>query len=124
MEVHMGRGLLEALLGFAGEAHPREAIVLLRGRAKKGIIEVSDFLLPPFGLGGRGFAQFPVHMLPIDFSIVGTAHSHPSGDLRPSAADLNNFYGRVMMIMARPYTLRDAAFFNSRGEQVPLVLEK
>ncbi len=120
----MGRGLLEALLGFAREGHPREVIVLLRGRAERGVIHVSDFLLPPFGLGGRGFAQFPVHMLPIDFTIMGTAHSHPSGALRPSAADLNNFYGRVMMIMARPYTLRDAAFFNSRGEQVPLVLEK
>jgi len=58
-------------------------------------------------------------MLPIDFSIIGTAHSHPSGVLRPSPADMNRFYGRIMIIAAYPYrSERDIAVFNGEGKTV------
>jgi len=58
-------------------------------------------------------------MLPIDFSVVDTAHSHPSGVLRPSATDLNKFYGRIMIIVAYPYrSEEDVAVFDSKGRQM------
>ena len=58
-------------------------------------------------------------MLPIDFSVVGTAHSHPSGILRPSVEDLNNFYGRIMVIAAFPYeTEQDIIAFDGKGNQI------
>jgi len=58
-------------------------------------------------------------MLPLDFSIVGTAHSHPSGVLMPSTSDLNNFYGRIMIIVAYPYKSEaDLIVIDRRGERL------
>jgi len=112
--------VFKAMQEFAKTNHPREIIVLLRGKREKDNIAITDWLLPPFGTGGNGFASFPTHMLPIDFTIMGTAHSHPSGRLTPSATDMNNFYGRVMMIIGPPYDEpRGAAYYKS-GEQIPI----
>ena len=58
-------------------------------------------------------------MLPLDLSIVGVAHSHPSGVLKPSLGDLNNFYGRIMVIMAYPYNSeKDIAAFDREGNVI------
>lgn len=120
MKVLIDRRVLEAMLHLARELHPREVVLLLRGEVDGDEIRVTELLLPPFASSGRGFAEFPAHALPIDFTVVGTAHSHPSGSSRPSTLDLNHFYSRVMMILAYPYRESDAAVFNSRGEPLPL----
>lgn len=120
MEVVIERELLRSMLSFARAKHPNEIVLLLRGEADGGEMIIEEFLLPPFGTSGRGFAEFRPHMLPIDFSIVGTSHSHPSGSARPSPTDLNHFYARVMMIVAYPYTDECVAAYNSRGEALPL----
>jgi proteasome lid subunit RPN8/RPN11 len=123
MKITIGRGLLESVMELARELHPQEVVLLLRGKVSRGEILIEDFLLPPFASAGLGFAQFPSHMLPIDFSIVGTAHSHPSGSVSPSVTDLNHFYGRVMLILAHPYRETSVAAYNSRGERLPFSLE-
>ena len=120
VEVSIGKPLLEAILGFAREQHPCEVVLLLRGRFRRNVLAVEDFLVPPLAVAGSSFAEFPMHMLPIDFSIIGTVHSHPSGSLKPSVGDLNNFYGRIMVILAYPYTTMMVAAFNGRGERVPI----
>ncbi len=120
MRVAIEGDRLRAMLSFARERHPNEMILLLRGETGRDEILIEEFLLPPFGSAGRSFAEFRSHMLPIDFSIVGTAHSHPSGSTRPSTTDLNHFYARVMLIVAYPYTDECVAAFNSRGEALPL----
>ncbi len=111
--------VVESLLSYARMQHPREGVLLLRGKVDKEKIVVSDTEIPPFATHGNSFASFPLHMLPIDFSIVGVAHSHPSGALKPSMTDLNKFYGRIMVIIAYPYqTQRDIAVFNREGKAV------
>lgn len=120
MNVAIPGELLDSILSFARMQHPREAILLLRGSVGRDGITLEEHLLPPFASSGRGFAQFPPHMLPIDFSIVGTLHSHPSGSPRPSPTDLNHLYGRIMMIVAYPYTRDRVATYNKRGEAMPL----
>lgn len=97
------RSVVESVLIYARACHPKEGILLLRGRAKKDMIEVSEVMIPPLSVRSKSFSFFPAHMLPVDLSIVGTAHSHPSGILAPSVEDLNNFYGRIMIIAAFPY---------------------
>ncbi len=115
------REVLEALLGSARELHPRETLFFLRGRRKGERVEVTEFLLPPFPQRGRDFVSFSLHHLPLDPSLVGTAHSHPSGDLTPSPADLNRFLGRVMVIMGFPYRgEEDVAVYDGRGRRVGL----
>jgi len=109
--------VMDSLLSYAKIMHPREGVLLLRGKVDKEKIVVNDTEIPPFATHGKAFTSFPLHMLPIDFSIVGVAHSHPSGALKPSTADLNRFYGRIMVIVAYPYqTQQDMAVFDSEGK--------
>jgi len=97
------RAVVDSVLSYAQMLHPKEAILLLKGKVDKHRILVNDTLIPPFATHGNTFSTFPLHTLPIDFSIVGVAHSHPSGALHPSITDLNKFYGRIMVITAYPY---------------------
>jgi len=111
------RSVIDSLLSYAKACHPKEGILLLRGKVKKDAIEVNEVEIPPLGVHGKGFSAFPAHMLPIDFSIIGTAHSHPSGTLLPSIADLNHFYGRIMIIVAYPYRSEgDMIVVDGKGE--------
>jgi proteasome lid subunit RPN8/RPN11 len=99
--------------------YPRESILLLRGKVEKHKIIVNDTQIPPLATHGNTFSTFPVHMLPIDFSIMGIAHSHPSGALHPSVIDLNKFYGRIMLITAYPYqSEKDIAIFDREGKKM------
>jgi proteasome lid subunit RPN8/RPN11 len=113
------RSVIESILQYARANHPSEAILLLNGKTTKAGTRIDGVEIPPLAVHGRGFSSFPLQTLPIDFSVVGTAHSHPSGVLQPSVQDLNNFYGRVMVIAASPYeSANNLAVFNSKGEQI------
>jgi len=118
-KVVVKRSVIRSILDYARACHPREGVLLLKGSVGKGRITVDDVEVPPFAVHGLGFSSFPLHMLPIDFSVVGTAHSHPSGVLRPSTADLNRFYGRIMMIAAYPYRSEEnVAVFDRKGRPI------
>jgi len=111
------RVVVDSILSYAQMLHPREAILLLKGKIDKHRILVNDTLIPPFATHGNTFSTFPLHMLPIDFSMVGVAHSHPSGALHPSVTDLNKFYGRIMVITAYPYqSEKNIAIFDREGK--------
>ena len=120
MRVLIDREVVNSILTLVRARHPNETILLLRGKQTEGDIQVEELIIPPFGSGGREFARFPSHALPIDFSIVGTAHSHPTGNIRPSNTDLNNFYSRIMVIVARPYRPQDIAAYNKSGKPIPV----
>ncbi len=119
--VSIPRNLLDAILVGAKQLYPRESFLLLRGKKHKDVITVSDLLVAPFAAHGRGFASYPSHMLPMDFSIVGTVHSHPSGNIQPSSVDLNHLFGRVLMIVGYPFTdERCLAVYGSDGQKLTL----
>lgn len=119
--ISINKELLEAILEGARRLYPKETILLLRGRKNKKSIEISDLLVPPLAKYGRGFSSLPLHMLPMDFSIVGTAHSHPSGNLMPSYTDLNHFFGVVLMITAFPFRNKEnVAVYNRSGEKLTI----
>jgi len=108
-----------SILSAALQAYPNEAILLLRGKASKDEMAINEVLIPPLATRGRGFSNFPRFMLPFDLSIMGVAHSHPSGTLQPSVQDLNHFYGRIMVIAAHPFeTYNDIGVFNSQGGKI------
>lgn len=115
--VEVKSSVVDSLLSYASVSHPKEGILLLKGKARKDRIVIDEVAIPPLSTHGKSFSSFPLHMLPIDFSTVGTAHSHPSGVLAPSLADLNNFYGRIMVILAFPYqSSRNIAAFDRDGK--------
>lgn len=121
MMVYISRDLLESLLAYARDRYPHEILLLLRGKTSKEGVRIDEVLVAPFTVQGKGFASFNPYMLPIDFTIVGTVHSHPSGVLRPSVEDLNHMYGTIMMIIAYPYRdVNNVSVFNKKGEKIPL----
>ncbi len=85
--VSIPRDLLDSIYESARQLYPKETVLLLRGKKKKDTIYITDLLVAPFATYGYGFANLPFHMLPMDFSIMGMVHSHPSGDKSASDVD-------------------------------------
>ena len=121
--VFVSRELLETILEGAKQLYPRESFLLLRGRKSKEIIYVTDLIVAPFAVHGKGFAGFSSYMLPMDFSIVGTVHSHPSGNTMASHVDLNHMFGRIAMIVGYPFEGElNVAVYDSNGEKLSLTV--
>jgi len=121
LAVTINLDLLDSIFEGARRLFPRETFLLLRGKKRKEEIIVTDLVVPPLAVYGYGFANLPFHMLPMDFSIVGTVHSHPSGNLNPSTIDLNHFFGRILMIVGFPFVnLQNAVVYDSKGEKLTL----
>jgi proteasome lid subunit RPN8/RPN11 len=115
--VSMSGELLDSIFEGAKRLYPKETFLLLRGKKHKDAIRVSDLVVPPLAVYGYGFANLPFHMLPMDFSVVGTVHSHPSGNIHPSSVDLNHFFGRILMIVGFPFAgAQNVAVYDSKGE--------
>ncbi|MBN2066081.1 MAG: Mov34/MPN/PAD-1 family protein [Candidatus Thermoplasmatota archaeon] len=112
---------LRLILESAKSTHPKEFGGLLRvdETTKKTIIEV---VLLPGTISGNSHAIFQLHMMPIDFSVVGTVHSHPSGMPLPSEADLELFrkHGRVHIIVATPYTKTSWRAYDYNGSAIEM----
>jgi len=118
-DVYVKRSVIRSILEYASACHPREGVLLLRGKVDRKGTWIEEVELPPLSIHGAGFSSFRADMLPIDLSIIGTAHSHPSGVLKPSITDLNKFYGRIMIIAAYPYrTEKDLAVFDGEGKRI------
>ncbi len=96
------RRALDSALASARSAYPNEFGGVLRADPP-GVI--SELLLLPGTTAGRRHANFQLWMLHADLSVAGTVHSHPSGALHPSAADLRLFrsWGRRHLILGAPY---------------------
>ena len=123
MVVSMSLELLDSIFEGARRLYPKEVFLLLRGKKVKDRISLTDLVVPPLAVYGYGFANLPFHMLPADFSIIGTVHSHPSGNTSPSNVDINHFYGRILMIVGYPFKDRqNVAVYDSKGQIVSMQL--
>jgi proteasome lid subunit RPN8/RPN11 len=121
--VSISKELLHSIYVSAKQLYPKETVLILRGKKKKDTIIITDLLVPPLATYGYGFANLPFHMLPMDFSIMGIVHSHPSGNKSASDVDANHFYGRIAMIAGFPYeTSQDIVAYNCYGEKIPVIV--
>jgi len=120
-KVTIPKEILTMVLESARRLHPRETIFLLRGKKTKDSLNITELIIAPAATYGSGFSSFPMHMLPMDFSLVGTLHSHPSGNLTPSVEDLNHSMGRLILIVAFPYQgSENVATYNRDGKRLNL----
>jgi len=112
------RKTLRMILEASKDTYPQEFAAILR--AEEGVVE--EILLLPGTVSGDVHAIFQLHMLPIDFSVVGTIHSHPSGSYRPSDADraLFSHFGRLHIIVGHPYTEKTWQAYDHNGKTRPL----
>ena len=120
LKVKIKEDLLSVVLENAKLMHPKEILLMLRGERKKEVIFISDLIIPPLATYGHGFATFSLSALPIDFSIVGTVHSHPSGNVKPSIGDLNQAIGKIIMIVGYPYTKQNVKVYDREGNEIEL----
>jgi proteasome lid subunit RPN8/RPN11 len=112
--------VVDSLLSYSRIAYPDEGILLLRGKTKKGIVEVNGVVIPPAAVHARSYSSFNWWMLPVDMSYIGVAHSHPSGYVVPSSEDLLHATGRVMVIMGYPYSNESCiGVFDHNGNKIP-----
>jgi proteasome lid subunit RPN8/RPN11 len=113
------RYVIESLMSAGASTYPNEFGGILRSE-ETGII--TDILLIPGTTAGHRHANFQLYMLPVDLSVVGTAHSHPSGALRPSEEDLSLFrrWGRLHIILGHPFMRSCWKAYDGQGEEVHL----
>jgi proteasome lid subunit RPN8/RPN11 len=112
------RETIQMILEASRETFPNEFGAILR--AEEGVI--TELMLLPGTLSGSRSAIFQLHMLPIDFTVVGTAHSHPSGSISPSGADVALFqkFGYIHIITGVPFDLDSWRAFDLYGEPIDL----
>lgn len=94
---------------------PNEFVGLLR--EKHGTI--TEILIIPGTQGGRGFGILKQHMIPMISDSIGSVHSHPSKNNRPSKQDLIFFQrnGKVHIIISYPYEDEDIAVYDNNGKK-------
>lgn len=121
-QVFLKKDALDGILSYCKMKHPNECILILKGKSKNSNITINSLVIPPFSETGPTFAGFPSSFLPLDFSYVGTVHSHPIGSAEPSLEDLNNFFGLVSLIVKTPYENEDVFAWDREGNPVNLTI--
>ncbi len=112
------KDVLELILQVSKENFPREFAGVLR--CEDGII--TEIMLLPGTISGGESALLRLHMLPIDYTVVGTVHSHPGESNNPSGADLQLFrkFGYVHIITKVPFRLDSWKAWDLDGNPYPL----
>lgn len=116
---HLRKEALEFILGVSRSLYPREFIGFLRAEGNT----ITEVLVVPGSIYGRGFASSDTYMIPIDKSIVGSVHSHPGSSNMPSRGDLHLFNkkGGVNLIVKYPYeSIMDVVAYDSVGKKVEI----
>lgn len=110
--------VLKMMFAAARDTHPREFACFMR--ADDGVI--TEILLAPGTISSGRYAVLRHHMLPLDFSVVGSAHSHPTPNAIPSDADLHMFQntGPVHIIIGFPYNMNSWRAYSRNGEEISL----
>lgn len=100
------------------DSYPLEFGAFLRAE-KEVIYEIA---IIPGTIQGDHHTFFYLYNKPIDFSIVGSVHSHPSGVTIPSDADRNMFSntGPIHIIVGYPYGLHNFTAFDRTGKEVEI----
>ncbi len=111
------RRCLDSALACGRSSFPNEFGGVLRADPP-GII--SDLLLLPGTTAGHRHANFQLYMMPIDLGTAGTVHSHPSGALHPSEADVRLFrhWGQRHIILGSPFGPGQWRAYDGNGEEV------
>ncbi len=115
------RRCLDSALACARSAYPNEFGGILRADVPG---TISELLLLPGTTAGRRHANFQLHMLHVDLGVVGTVHSHPSGALYPSQADITLFrhWGQRHVILGTPFSEGSWRAYDGNGREVTLAV--
>ncbi len=121
-KVSLKKDARDGIISYCKMKHPNEAVLILRGKSRKGNITIDGLIIPPFSYTDTTFAGFPNSFLPLDTSYVGIVHSHPKGSEKPSITDLNNFFGLVSITVKSPYDDDDIFAWDSKGDPIEITV--
>jgi proteasome lid subunit RPN8/RPN11 len=111
--------MIDFIIEASKDSYPNEFYAKLL--QKKGVIAEFSIIKT---IQGRTHAIPFTYMEPPDIFLetAGTVHSHPSGDNRPSKADLEFFskFGDTHIIIGYPYTKYTWRAYNRLGEPIEL----
>ncbi len=110
--------LLRMILETSKDSYPNEFAAGMR--EIDGII--SELIMVPGTVTSHHKALLQLHHLPIDYSMVGIVHSHPSPNIHPSQNDMIMFgkYGRVHIIVGMPYDMNCWQAYDYNGKEIEL----
>ncbi len=113
-EIRIKKELLETLFALGKSQHPNEFLAVLKYNGD--IIE--DLELIPGTISDKSSAGFDTFMMPLGTDTAGSAHSHPTGPVKPSTADLRFFpkTGRYHIIIGAPYDENSWRVFRADGK--------
>lgn len=94
--------------------YPDEFMCFLSGDKK--IKEITEIVFLP-STSGTNFASILESVIPIDDTILGSVHSHPSGIASPSAAD-KVFFRRYKLNLIISTSSNQIGFFDSTGNTI------
>lgn len=112
--------LLNLIMEASKDSYPKEFGAMLRAEDKV----IYEIAILPGTIQGDHHTIMWMGAKPIDFSIVGSVHSHPSGVLRPSEEDLHMFSntGPVHIIVGWPFRISDFKAFDRKGQPMDLAV--
>lgn len=113
---------------LARGAYPREFVAFLDGTVRKvdgrSVAFVEGLSIVMYEANHYS-TSFNMHDLPTLHGAVGTVHSHPSGSIRPSRADIGLFgrFGWCHLIIGSPYLPQTAQAYDKYGRPFPWRIE-
>jgi len=115
--IRVKRATLEGILEAARNTYPNEFFALLGSSHRSNVID--EVIVVP-AVYGKTHALVKSWLKPVDFSIMGSVHSHPGPSNRPSKADLHSFpsFGRIHFIISYPFNLESASAYDSTGKKL------
>jgi proteasome lid subunit RPN8/RPN11 len=109
------------IMDAAKNNYPNEFASLLGGNKEKQLI--NEFVVPPF-ISDNFSASLNLYALPIDNSIIGSIHSHPTGKCLASIADLSLFSKYLVNIIVYwPFNQTNFVAYNSKGKRIDVLIE-
>ncbi|MFH0713803.1 MAG: Mov34/MPN/PAD-1 family protein [Candidatus Micrarchaeota archaeon] len=112
--VNLERKVLLSAMQGAKNVFPNEFIALFQ-KTEKGHM----LIIPPFSEYGATFSSFDQWALP-PMNIIGSFHSHPSGNGEPSQQDLL-FFSKTAdfnIVAFPPFSLTSFKAFSSEGKKI------
>ncbi len=108
---------LESIIVASRNVYPQEFFSMLGGKNKT----IEELVVVP-AVFGDDFSSYRMDLVPIDKSIIGTVHSHPSRANYPSDADLESFskFGEIHLIIGYPYDFNTVRAFDNKGKKITL----
>lgn len=108
----IARDALEFILEVSASSHPKE----FAGTLYETDQIITDVDVPVTQSSDRS-AVMDLFTIPVNTHIVGSVHSHPSGELQPSEADIRLFMqnGDYHIIVGYPYEITSWACYDRVG---------